>query len=214
MFLLSAFVIGFFLDVTAAQLFMLALAKEIFEIVGMEKEDKWTKVITIGLSFTVIITFAITPICHTLPILFMGSIPPSRRRYHWLSYMLNAVPSDHHLLVMYFFMKLIIKPDIEQAENIDFTRIEAARPRQNGARRSRRALSHRASRYLLGAPGYLSVSGSAEHLRWMNMICGVLPAARLIVIMALCASKGGRCDIPAGREKNELDRCLLLAALC
>ncbi len=95
MFLLSGFAVGFFLDVTAAQVFMLALAKEIFEILGMTKEDKWTKVITIGLTFTVVITFAITPICHTLPILCMGIYSAiAQTSINWLSYMLIALRSE------------------------------------------------------------------------------------------------------------------------
>jgi di/tricarboxylate transporter len=122
MFLLSAFVIRVFLDVTAAQIFMLALAKEIFEIGGMEKEDKWTKVITIGLSFTVIITFAITPICHTLPILFMGIYSAiAQAGINWLSYMLIAVPVGIIIwVVMYFFMKIVIKPDVSKLNKSTF----------------------------------------------------------------------------------------------
>ena len=72
MILLATMVISLFLDCMAAEFFMLGIVHELFEILGFKKGDKWPKYIVVALTFTVILAFAMTPICHTSSILFMG----------------------------------------------------------------------------------------------------------------------------------------------
>jgi len=205
MFLLSGFAVGFFLDVTASQIFMLALAKEIFEIVGMNKEDKWTKVITIGLTFTVVITFAITPICHTLPILFMGIYSAiAQVSVNWLSYMLIAVPVGIIIwLILYFFLKVIVKPDVSKLQNIDFVKIEAARP---GKWSKREAVAVILSALLVVSwllPGFLSfLAPTAAFTGWFSAITMLTPLLVCIVIMAVVRIEGRPLlDIPSAAGK-------------
>lgn len=127
MFLLSAFVIGLFMDCTATQLLLFALATEVFEILGIEKEDKWAKVISIGMTFAIVFGFAATPFCHTMPILFMGIYAGiAGVGINWLAYMGVAVPVAIVLFIIQFlFFRFIVKPDMSKIKNIDFKSIEA-----------------------------------------------------------------------------------------
>ena len=111
---------------------MLAIAKEVFAVVGMDKNDKWTKVITIGITFTAVISFAVTPICHTLSILFMGIYGSiTQTTVNWLSYMLIAVPVGIVIwLGMLAFMRFVVKPDMKKLEKIDFYKNRSGPPRQ------------------------------------------------------------------------------------
>lgn len=217
MFLLSGFVVGIFLDVAAAQIFMLAIAKEIFEIVGMTKEDKWTKVITIGLSFTVIITFAITPICHTLPILFMGIYSAiAQTSVNWLSYMLIAIPIGIITwLIMYYFLKIFVKPDVSKLKNIDFSKIDAIRPGKMGKRET---VTVALSALLVISwllPGFLSfLAPTAAFTGWMNMITMLTPLLVVIVIMAVVRIEGRPLlDIPTAASKMSWTVVLFLAGI-
>ena len=72
MFMLAGLVIALFLDVTPAQFFMLGIAHEMFKILGFEKGERWPRYVVVMITFSAVIGFAMTPICHTLPILWMS----------------------------------------------------------------------------------------------------------------------------------------------
>ena len=72
MILAATMVISLFMDCVAAEFFMLGIVHEIFDMLGFKKGDKWPKYMVIAITFTVILAFAMTPICHTSSILFMG----------------------------------------------------------------------------------------------------------------------------------------------
>lgn len=217
MFLLAVFVIGCFLDVSIAQIFMLAIAKEVFAVVGMDKDDKWTKVITIGLSFTAIITFAITPICHTLSILFMGIYGAiAQTSINWLSFMLIAIPIGIIIwLGMLAFMRFIVKPDMKKLENIDFAKIEAVRP---GKWNSREKVTVVLTAILIISwvlPGFLSVLAPAAAITgWFNMITLLTPLLAVIAIMAIIRIDGRPLlDIPAAAGKMHWMLIFFLAGI-
>lgn len=205
MFILSGFIVGIFMDVVPAQVFMLALAKEIFTQLGMTKEDKWTKVVTIGLSFTVVITFAITPICHTLPILFMGIYSAiSGAAVNWLSYMLISLPVGIIIwLLIFLFLRYVVKPDMSKLENIDFKLIGEKRPKKM----SKREKAVITLGVLLVAawllPGFLSILAPASALTaWMSSITMLTPLLVVIVIMAVVRIEGRPLlDIPSAAGK-------------
>ncbi|MDR1874979.1 MAG: hypothetical protein LBQ90_08230 [Synergistaceae bacterium] len=130
MLLLSGLFIALFLDVTVAQIFMLNIAHELFRELGFRKGDDWPTVVVVGITFTAIIGFTMTPICHTLPILFLGisssitGVPPNM-----LAYMLVGIPVGLAIwLLMYFWFRCFVKPDVSQFENVDFNMIEKLRP--------------------------------------------------------------------------------------
>jgi sodium-dependent dicarboxylate transporter 2/3/5 len=217
MFLLSALVIGVFMDVSIAQVFMLAIAKEVFTLLGMEKEDKWTKVITIGISFTVVIAFAITPICHTLPILFMGIYGAiAQTAVNWVSYMLIAIPVGIVIwLGIIGFMKFIVRPDVKKLENIDFVKIDALRP---GTMSKREKAVITLGLLLVVAwvlPGFLSILAPTAALTgWFNMITLLTPLLAVIVIMAVVRVEGRPLlDIPAAASKMSWTLIFFLAGI-
>ena len=133
---LSGLVIALFLDVTVAQIFMIKIAHELFRELGFKKGDAWPRVIIIGITFTAILGFTMTPICHTLPILFTGiSAAISGVPVNLLAYMLVGIPVGAVLwLIMYFWFRYVVKPDISQFKNVDFSIIDKKRPGKMDAR--------------------------------------------------------------------------------
>lgn len=217
MFLLSGFIVGLFMDVVPAQVFMLALAKEIFTQLGTKEDDKWTKVITIGLTFTVVITFAITPICHTLPILFMGIYSAiAQAPVNWLSYMLIALPVGIITwIVFYLFARYAIKPDMSKLKNIDFNLIEQARPKAMSKRE--KAVIVLGSLLVISwiLPGFLSILAPAAALTgWLSSITMLTPLLVVIVIMAVVRIEGRPLlDIASAASKASWSVVLFLAGI-
>lgn len=132
MFILSAMVISLFLDVTPAQFFLLGIAHEMFDILGFKKGDRWPKYVVVMITFTAILGFAMTPICHTLPILWMSiysgitGVPSNM-----LSYMAVGLPVGAIIwLIMMGWMKYVLKVDknVPQMENMDYSKIDAMKP--------------------------------------------------------------------------------------
>jgi sodium-dependent dicarboxylate transporter 2/3/5 len=127
MFLLASLVIGLFMDPTPSQLLMFALATEIFEVAGVEKEDRLAKVVSVGITVSVVVAFAATPICHSMPILFMGIYSAiSGTSVNWVSYMAILLPVAIVIWVlMFLFFKYFTKTDVSKFKNLDFDKIEA-----------------------------------------------------------------------------------------
>ncbi|MDR2487118.1 MAG: anion permease [Clostridiales Family XIII bacterium] len=133
---LSGLVVALFLDVTVAQIFMIKIAHELFKELGFRKGDAWPRTVIIGITFTAILGFTMTPICHTLPILFTGiSASITGQPVNLLTYMLVGIPVGFVIwIVMYFWFKLFVKPDVSQFERVDFAVIDAKRPGPMDAR--------------------------------------------------------------------------------
>lgn len=130
MFLFATMAISLFLDCVAAEFFMLGIAHEIFAIFGFKKGDKWPKYMVIGITFTVILAFAMTPICHTASILFMGIYSGiTGQAANVLGYMLVGIPVGFVIwFLMLLWFRFVVKPDISHFDKIDFAAIEAMRP--------------------------------------------------------------------------------------
>lgn len=132
MLILAGLVIALFLDVSPAQLFMLGLAHEMFTILGFQKGDRWPRYVCVMITFSAILGFAMTPICHTLPILWMSiyggivGVP-----YSIVSYIVAAFPVGAIIwILMMLWMKFAIKVDehVPQLEHINWEAIEAMKP--------------------------------------------------------------------------------------
>ncbi len=138
MLILAALVIALFLDVAPAELFVLGVAHEIFEIMGFKKGDRWPKYVVVMIAFSAVIGFAMTPICHTLPILWMSIYSAiSGNPMNIVAYICAAAPVGLVIwLLMMLWMKKVIKVDqgVEQFENADWSKIDAMKPGPMGAR--------------------------------------------------------------------------------
>ena len=130
MFLLSTLLVAAFLDCVVAQFLMLGIAHEIFEEFGFKKGDKWPRYMVTFISFTVIIAFAMTPICHSAPLLFMAVYSGiTGQTANILSYMAVGVPIGLIIFVlMLLWFKFVIKVDAKDFAKIDFKALEAKRP--------------------------------------------------------------------------------------
>jgi di/tricarboxylate transporter len=130
MLLLSGLLISLFLDVTPAQFFMLAIVHEMFEVLGFKKGESWPRMIIIGVTFTAVLGFAMTPICHTLPILWMSIYSAMTGEVaNMVGYMAVGIPVGLIIWVlMYFWFRGFVKPDMSKLINMDHAKIEAMRP--------------------------------------------------------------------------------------
>ena len=136
MLLLSTMLVGLFLDCVAAQFFMLGIAHEVFELMGFKKGDKWPKYMVVAMTFTIILSFAMTPICHTASILFMGVYSGiTGQTANILGYMMVGIPIGLIIWVlMLLWFRFIVKPDVSQFEQVDFSVLEEKRPGPMGGK--------------------------------------------------------------------------------
>lgn len=192
MFLLATFVIGLFVDCTAVQIFLFALATEVFQILGVETEDKIAKVISIGITLCVIFTCAATPICHTMPILFMGIYGAiAQTTVNWLAYTAVCVPITIILFViMYVFFRFIVRPDMSKLENIDYSKLEALRNPMTAKERFVAVVSVCLIIVWI-LPGVLSVTApDAAITVFLNDITMLTPLLIVIVLFAIVRFDG------------------------
>ena len=132
MLILSSLVIALFLDVAPAELFVLGIAHEMFQILGFKKGDRWPRYVVVMIAFSAVIGFTMTPICHTLPILWMSiyssitGAPSNIVAYVGAAFPVGAII----WLAMMAWMKKVIKvdKDVPQLQNIDWAQIEAMKP--------------------------------------------------------------------------------------
>lgn len=193
MFLVAAFVVALFMDVSASQILLYALATEIFEILGIDKEDKWAKVISIGIMISVVLAFAATPICHTMPILFMGIYSAiAGVSINWLGYMAIALPVVILIwAAMFLFMRYVVKPDMSKLEKLDFDKIEALRP---GPMNKKEKFVVVVSAILVVVwilPGFLAVlAPQAAITQWMDSITMLTPLLVVLILFSIIRFDG------------------------
>lgn len=187
MLLLSALVISLFLDVLPAQFFMLGVAHEMFCLFGFKKGEHWPKIIVVGITFTVILGFAMTPICHPLPILFMGIFSAiSGTPVNFLSYMLLGIPLGFIIwIIMFLWFRFVVKPDMSKFENVDFSVIEDKRPGPMDKREKTVVVVSLLVVLAWLLPGFMSfLAPNSAFYAFMNELTGTAPL--LLGIVALC----------------------------
>ena len=136
MFMFATLVIGCFLDVLPVQIFMLGIAYEVFDDLGYEKGDQWPKIMVIGITFSAIISFVMTPISHPLPLLFIGIMEGMANvKTNLFLYMLVGVPIGLVLFaLMCLYLRRFVKLDPDQFEKFDVSKVEAKKPGPMSAR--------------------------------------------------------------------------------
>lgn len=130
MFLTATLVVSAFLDCVVAQFLMLGILHEIFDLFQFKKGDAWPRYMVMFTSFTVIIAFAMTPICHTAALLFMAvytgitGVPAN-----FLPYMAVGLPIGIVLfLLMLLYFRFAVKVDMSHFAEIDMDELESRRP--------------------------------------------------------------------------------------
>lgn len=217
MFLLAAFVVGMFMDCTASQLLLFALAAEVFELVGAKTNDMWSKVISIGITFSIIFAFAATPICHTMPILFMGIYSAiAGVGVNWLGYMAIGLPIAILLFIlMFLFFRYVVKPDMSMLEDLDFEKIEALKAGPMTAKEKFVVVVSACLVFVWILPGFLSVLAPNSALyAFLNNITMLTPLLVVIVLFAIVRFDGKPVlDIPACCSKINWLVVFLLAGI-
>lgn len=192
-FLFAVYVMELFIDGAPFELFMLALAKEVFAALGMKKEDKWTKVITIGLTWSIVLGYASTPICHPLTILFMSIYSGiAGATINWVAYMAIAVPATFVIFIlMFLFLRFVVRPDVSKLENADFSKLEAMRPgKMEGSERLVTIILVILIIFWL-LPGVLSMAAPTSGLfLWLDSITSVTPLFAALLLMAIVRFDG------------------------
>lgn len=201
MFFLATLLVGLFLNVTATQVIMLAVAKEIFELTGMDENDKWPRVITVGITFICIVSYALTPFAHDLTLLFMGIYTAiSGNAVNWGAYTAVGVPVGVVILAgLYAWFRFVVKPDMSKLKNLDMTKCQALRP---GPMTKREKIVSWLTGILFVTwiiPGILSAfSPTSPITAWFNTITFMTPLMAVIILFAIIRVDGKPIlDIPA-----------------
>lgn len=193
MFFLATLIVGLFLNVTATQVIMLAVAKEIFQLSGMTEKDKWPRVITVGLTFICIVTYAMTPFCHDLTLLFMGIYSAiSGNPVNWGAYTAVGLPFGIIILAgLFAWFRFVVKPDMSKLKDLDFDKLDALRPGPMTKREKIVSLLTGVLFVCWIIPGILSVfSPNSPIAGWFNMITFMTPLMVVVILFAIIRVDG------------------------
>ena len=107
-FLLATLILGLFISPSVLFVILLPILNEIISLLNIEKDDKISKVLMLGLGFTVSISSGMTPIAHVFPIL---AINAANIEVSTFEYIAIAFPAGLALfLLTYLVLILCIRP--------------------------------------------------------------------------------------------------------
>ena len=107
-FLLATLILGLFISPSVLFVILLPILNEIISLLNIEKNDKISKVLMLGLGFTVSISSGMTPIAHVFPIL---AINAANIEVSTFEYIAIAFPAGLVLfLLTYLVLILCIRP--------------------------------------------------------------------------------------------------------
>lgn len=107
-FLLATLILGLFISPSVLFVILLPILNEIISLLNIEKDDKISKVLMLGLGFTVSISSGMTPIAHVFPIL---AINAANIEVSTFQYIAIAFPAGFVLfLLTYLVLILCIRP--------------------------------------------------------------------------------------------------------
>ncbi len=128
--LASSLLCVLFLDVTPVQLFFFGICEEIFLAFGFKKGDNWPHFIMTSMCFVLVIGFVMTPICHTLSILWMGIYAGlTGNGSSIIEYTMIAFPFGIILIVlMLLWFRFVVKPDMSKFKEVDWDALKSLDP--------------------------------------------------------------------------------------
>lgn len=107
-FLLATLILGLFISPSVLFVILLPILNEIISLLNIEKDDKISKVLMLGLGFTVSISSGMTPIAHVFPLL---AINAANIEVSTFEYIAIAFPAGLVLfLLTYLVLILCIRP--------------------------------------------------------------------------------------------------------
>lgn len=94
MYFISILVIGSFISPTVLFVLYFALAKEIYDINGLNKGNDYARMLMIGTAIMTSISCAMTPIAHTFPLMAIGFYESATGEViNWIDYMIIGIPA-------------------------------------------------------------------------------------------------------------------------
>lgn len=117
----AIYIIGCFLDVAAACLIALPVAKEICRELGYDDHSKFATVMYLGIIWYSMWGYAATPIAHTVAIIVMQLVETyTGAAISMLDYMLVGIPATIVLGILSFLVfRFIVRPDVSKFMNYD-----------------------------------------------------------------------------------------------
>ena len=130
MIMFTTMFIGWFLDATPTQAFMLSIAYELFEEIGYKPGDAWPKKIVMAITCASAVGYAMTPICHVIPLLVLGILGNiTGMTVNFIAYMFAAFPIGLVIFVLLcIWVTFFVKADTTKLEAYDMDRIKDIRP--------------------------------------------------------------------------------------
>lgn len=125
-FFFAVLVIGSFMSPTVLYFVLLPILEEIYNVLKLEKGDKYAGMLMMGLVFTTSISSGMTPIAHVWPVLAMGVYnSATHTTISTANYMFFAIPTGLILFALLMLVfRLILKPSVKNVENIDYSNLE------------------------------------------------------------------------------------------
>ena len=128
-FLLASLILGLFISPSVLFLVLLPILNEILDILNIDKKGRISKVLMLGLGFSVSISSGMTPIAHVFPVLAMNAANIDVSTFEYIGL---AFPTGLILfLLMYFVLILFIKPDIKKIKFDNLTKLKDELPKIN-----------------------------------------------------------------------------------
>ena len=117
----AIYIIGCFLDVAAACLIALPVAKEICRELGYEDDSKFASVMYLGIIWYSMWGYAATPIAHTVAIIVMQLVETyTGGSISMLDYMKVGIPGTIVLGILSFLVfRFVVRPDVSRFINYD-----------------------------------------------------------------------------------------------
>ena len=121
MFLLANLLSCYFMGTTAVMVIFLTLGKSILDSLGYTGEDKFSKVMYLGILWITCIGTGATPIGHSIVLLMLNSLASiTGETVSWISYMMIGIPLSLVTLVLTLgVFKFVIRPDCSKFDAYD-----------------------------------------------------------------------------------------------
>ena len=193
MLMLAGFVIAAIMDPVPAALAMIMVSKELFEAIGFKKGDAYPKMVVCCMCIIAAIGFGMTPIGHNLPVAILSITPTaSGVPVNVFQYCVVGLPIGIlTFLGMFFYFKLIVKPDVTPFETLDYKKIDDMRPGKMNTKEKIVTIVSLAVLILWVLPGFLDIIAPGTAFGTLLNTYGLnLPILSGIIILAVVKVDG------------------------
>lgn len=192
MLLLSAFVLGLFMDCTAATIVVLLCAHEVFRTLDFREGDEWPRMVVAAVPFTITAAYAATPIGHPSILTVMSMIASATgTELNLLSYMMVGIPLALLFFVaMIFYLQRVVRPDLSRFVDLDYNKLEEMKTgRRMGIQETIVSAVVLAVLVLWLLPGFLAIvaNGSWAHtlLNRLSMLYPTLLGCLILAVIRI-----------------------------